>query len=142
MRQLMPVVACIVIAGCARTDAETEIRDFLDGAEAAAEERRTGFFRNALSDNYVDRSGRRKDMLVDQIRGYFFVNQSIELIKYVDRVELDGETAADVTVRMAVLGGRNALTELDADFYRIDLELERIGGDWQIIGADWGRASE
>jgi hypothetical protein len=140
---MLILAAAVVVAACARTDAETEIRSLLERAEAAVEQRQTGFFRELLSDNYVDRAGRNKDSLIDQIRGYFFVNPGIEVIKYIEEIRLDGETAAEVVLRLAVVGARGgSLTEIDADFYRLELELERARDGWQIIGAGWGRAAD
>jgi len=132
------------LLACSPQEPEAALRSALAAAETAAEARDTGFFRSLIADEYVGPAGQSKDELIDTLRGYFLLNSSVEVLSFVDELELMADSAARVVVRAAVLGrGRvGAPLGLDADFYRIELQLVRQGSDWRIIGADWGRARE
>jgi hypothetical protein len=140
------VLAMLVLPllACSPQEPEAALRNLLAAAETAAEARDTGFFRSLIAAEYVGPGGQSKDELIDRLRGYFLLNSSVEVLSFVEKVELTADSAAQVVVRAAVLGrGRaGAPLGLDADFYRIELELVRQGSDWRIIGADWGRARD
>ena len=133
--------ACAALGGCAAPDPDEELRALVENAEAAAEARNTGFFRELVAESYVDAGGRRREDVVDLIRGYFFVNAVVEVVNRIESVELVGEDAATVTLQTAVLGRGQGASVLatDAHLYRIELELVRDGGDWRVIGAQWER---
>jgi hypothetical protein len=142
MRRLPVSLLCaalVAASGCAADDPEAEVRAFIAAAESAAEARETGFFREAISASYADRRGQRRDDVVNVIRGIFLTNATVEVVSRIDAVELAGEDAATVQLQAALLGKREGATllDVDADLYRIELELAREGGDWQVIGADW-----
>ena len=133
------VTACGPVA-----DDEERLRALVAETEAAAEARDTGFFRDLISDNYTDRAGRGRDQIIDTIRGYFFINANVEVLNQVAEVQLIGDDVAEVVLRTALVGRAqgSSVLGIDADYYRLELELVREGPDWQIIGADWGRADE
>lgn len=137
------VLCCLALAACGSADPDAELRALIADAEAAAEARDTGHFRSLLSDDYVDTRGRRKQQLIDMIRGYFFVNSDIEVVNRIEEVTLNGNDAAEVVLQSGMLGrGGGGLLDLDGKLYRIELELVRESGDWAIIGADWERILE
>jgi hypothetical protein len=137
------LVGCLALAACSSADPDEELRALIAAAEAAAEARDTGHFRSLLSDDYVDASGRRKQQLIDMIRGYFFVNSSVEVVNRIEEVTLAGDDAAEIVLQSGMLGrGGGGLLDLDGKLYRIELELVRESGDWTIIGADWERILE
>ena len=134
------LVCCFAFAACSSADPDEEIAALIAAAEAAAEARDTGHFRSLISDDYVDANGRRKQQLIDMIRGYFFVNSSVEVVNRIEEVTLAGDDAAEVVLQSGLLGqGSGGLLDLDGKLYRIELELVRESGDWTIIGADWER---
>ena len=127
------------VQGCAPRDPDGELRAVIEAAESAAEARDTGFFRELLSASYVDARGRRRDDVINLIRGFFLVNSTIEVVNRIDEIVLAGDDAATVTLQAAVVGhapGRSVLG-LEADIYRIELELVREDDAWRVIGADW-----
>ena len=138
---LVPAALSAFTGGCSVPDNEALIRELIADAEAAAEARDTGFFRRVISEDYVDGAGRRREQVIERIRGYFFINQRIEVLSRIERVELLGaaEDAAEVTVLVAVIGGPRsaAITSLEADLERLELALVREGADWRIIAAGW-----
>jgi len=143
-RRALAVLLLGIVAGCggsSGSDAEAELRALVAEAEAAAEDRDTGFFRELISTNYADAAGRSRDDLIDRVRGYFFLNTSIEVLTRIERVELSGSDAAELVVQAAIVGGRRggALPDIDADYRRLEVELVRDGSRWQVIAAAWGR---
>jgi hypothetical protein len=137
------VLAATLVAGCAASDPEAEIRAVLAAAEQAAEARDTGFFSDLLGAGYRDSRGNGREEAVRMIRGYFIANQRIEIVSRVDEVVLEGGDAARAVVHAGMVGqlaGEGLVGGARADLYRFELELVNDGGDWQIIGAEFGRA--
>lgn len=134
-----PMVAFLALAvGCTPPDREAEVRAFIDEAVAAAESRSHGFFRVHLDDAYTDTSGRTRDEMLGLVRGYFLVNQRVEVLSRIERIELDGDDFAVAVLQAALIGSRGGL-DIDADWRRVELELARDGGTWTVIGASWDR---
>ena len=143
--RLACLVSAVIACGCAAEDPETVVGRLIEEAEAAAESRDTGFFRNLVADSYTDQRGNDRDRIIDLIRGYFFAHQSIDVLTRVETVELRGDDAAEVVLLAGVLArrpGEGLLDGFDGRLYRLELELVEAGGDWQIIGASWERSLE
>jgi hypothetical protein len=140
---VVPALAAVCVAGCGPAgDPESEIRALLEAAEEAAEARDAGFFAGLVGQGYRDSRGNDRDELLRLLRGYFLANQRIEIVSRVDEVVLEGADAGRAVVQAGMAGQRSgaALLEgVDAELYRIELELVNESGDWQIIGADWRR---
>jgi hypothetical protein len=139
----LSVLLALGAAGCGAGNPQAEIRALLEAAEEAAEARDAGFFGALIADAYRDARGHDRDELLRTIRGYFVANQRIEIVSRIEQVTLEGADAARAVVHAGMLGRRTgaALLEgVDADLYRFELELVNDGGDWRIIGAEWGRA--
>ncbi len=134
----------LLVGACGRGDADAAIAALVERAEAAAEARDTGVFREIVADSYADAGGRTKDELIRLIRGYFIVNTDIEVMNRIVEVEVSGEDAAVVHLQTAVIGRARSrgLLGLDGDLRPIELELVREGRDWRIIGADWAEPAE
>jgi hypothetical protein len=140
-RNLLTVL--LMLSGCAADDPEATLRTLIDSAEAAAESRDTGFFRDLIADSFVDDRGIGRDELIDRIRAYFLINQTIDVVTRVTDVEMHGEDAADLVVLAGVLGrgsGGAGLGNFDGEVYRLNLELVESDGDWRVIGARWSRS--
>ena len=144
MKALSLVLASAALAGCGHgDDPAAEIRALLAAAEEAAESRDAGFFADAVGAAYRDSRGHDRDELLRMLRGFFIANQRIEVVSRIDEIVLEGTDAARAVVLAGLVGRRSgaALLEgLDADLYRIELELVNDVGDWRIIGARWDRA--
>jgi hypothetical protein len=141
-RLLVPTLTALLgaaAAGCGSNDPQAELRDLIAAAEAAAEARDTGFFRDTISASYADRRGQRRDDVVNVIRGMFLTNATIEVITRIETIELAGTDAAKVKLQAALVGKREGATffDVDGDLDRIELELVRESGDWRVISADW-----
>lgn len=136
----MASVLAVLIAGCAASDPEADIRALLAAAVEAAEARDAGFFAELIGDSYRDARGHDREEIVRMLRGYFLANQRVEVVSRVDEVVVEGGDAARATVHAGLIGqraGAALLGGLDAELYRFDLELVNDSGEWRIIGARW-----
>lgn len=136
------VLGVVFLAACDAPNPDDALRAMILDIEAATESRDTGFFREVIAESYQDSHGNDRERAIDVIRGFFLVNSRIEAIVRVQDVILDGAQSAEVSLQLALLseaGGRSLLG-VDGDFYFVDLEFLRIGGDWRIIGAGWRKA--
>lgn len=136
-------LAAALVAGCGSSDSEAEIRALFAAAERAAEARDAGFFGDIVGEGYRDSRGNDRAELVRTLRGYFIVNQRIEVVSRVDEIVLEGGDAARAVVHAGMLGQRSdgdLLAGVNADLYRFEIELVNDDGEWQIIGANWDGA--
>ena len=134
-----------LVSACGSEGPEAAIRALIEGAEEAAESRETGFFRDILSESYVDARGNDRDRLISTLRGFFLTHDSIEIVTRIESIELSGSDAATATLHVGMLGSRagaSLIGGLDGELYRVELELVERGGDWQVIGARWERTLE
>src|SRR5688500_6157191 len=74
----------ILGTSCAADDPEAKIRALLAAAEAAAEDRDIGFFRDVLGESYRDARGNDREEMLRKLRGYFIANQRIEIVSRVE----------------------------------------------------------
>ncbi|HEY5624030.1 MAG TPA: hypothetical protein VIV14_09725 [Gammaproteobacteria bacterium] len=141
----LPLALVLAIgAGCGAQDDETAVlRQLIDDAEVAAEDRRTGYFRSLLAESYTDARGNDHERMIEIVRGYFLMHPSLEIVTRIDTIEIVGTDVAEISLLAGVVGqrvGGTLLGGLDGRLYALDLELVRQGDDWQIIGASWERA--
>jgi hypothetical protein len=133
----------LALSACTAQAPESALAQLIESAEAAAESRDTGFFRDVLAESYIDDRGNDRERMVDFLRGYFLANQQIDVVTRLQSVELQGRDAAEVVVLAGILGRRPAegvLQGFDGRLYRLDLELIESGGNWRVIGASWERS--
>lgn len=145
IRARVLAVIALLAFGCTAQDPATVIEQLIEETEVAAESRDTGHFRRLIAESYVDARGNDREQLINLIRGYFLANQSIDVLRRIESVELRGDDAAEVVVLAGVLArrpGAGLLGGFDGRVYRLELELVENGGDWQVIGATWERSLE
>ncbi len=131
------LLVCLV--GCADPGSpEQQVRDTILQAELAAEARDMGAIRDLVHDEYQDRSGRDRRMLLNQVRLYLMARQSLELLVKVNDIKFTANDFAEVDVTAAGLGLRAGMEGLgltaDGDHYQINL-VRDDGGNWLLIGA-------
>jgi hypothetical protein len=137
-RRLLAAVCCAVQWSCTAPDADAQLRSLIAAAEGAAEARDTGFFRDVLGASYTDTRGNQRADMINLIRGYFLITTDIEVLNRIESIELLGDDAAVATLQTALVGrGGSSALDLDADLYRIELELIRESSGWQVVGAAW-----
>ena len=138
MLSMLNVAAC----GGGSSDPEAELRAWLDEAEEAAENKDRRALLAKISTNYADGRGNSRDELGNMFRVYMLRQQSISILTKIDAIELLGDSAADVALTVGMAGTNNRAFGLNADAYRFELELEKDGGDWLLIGARWGELGD
>jgi hypothetical protein len=140
----LALTAAVLVTGCSADDAEAEIRAVLAAAEAAAEARDVGFFRDFTGSGYRDMRGNDREQLLNMLRGYFIVHQKIEIVSRVEEIRIEGVDAAHAVVHAGVVGqraGESLLGGIGGDLYRFEVELIDDGGEWRMIGAKWERGT-
>jgi hypothetical protein len=142
----LALTAALLVTGCGAdpADAEGEIRAVLAAAEAAAEARDVGFFRDFAGSGYRDMRGNDRDQLLNMLRGYFIAHQKIEIVSRVDEIRIEAVDAAHAVVHAGFVGQRTGeplLGGLGGDLYRFEVELIDDGGEWRMIGAKWERGT-
>lgn len=134
--------AWLAACGGATGTPEEEIRAWVrQGTEFVEAENRRGLV-NMISTAYADGRGNTRDDLDDRFRLVFLRANNITLLTSIDEIRLHGDSAADVLLTVGMAGTDGGFLGIDADAYRFEMELERNGGDWQLIGARWGELGE
>lgn len=123
-------------------DPEVELRAWVAAAEEAAEARDRRALLGMVSDAYADARGNDRDQIGNLFRVYMLRQQSIAILTKIDEVNLFGETAAGIVLTVGMAGTGNQVLGLSADAYRFELELDKDGGDWFLIGARWGELGD
>lgn len=135
----MALVLFVLVAGCADPGSpEEQVRDTILQAELAAEARDMGAIRKLVHDEYLDKSGRDRRMLINQVRLYLMARQSLEMLVKINDIKFTANDYAEVDVTAAGLGLRAGMGGLglsaDGDHYQIDLARDD-DGNWLLIGA-------
>ncbi len=139
-RKLSFWLLALLLCSCGgpTSDPEDELRTWVAEGEEAAETKDRRALLAKISENYADARGNNRDDIGNLFRVYMLRQQSIAILTKVDRIELLGDTAANVALTVGMAGTRNRAFGLNADAYRFELELAKEGGDWLLIGARWG----
>ena len=131
-------MATAVLAGCsAPSPPETAVREWLEAAETAVEERDRGRLVDMIAEHYVDARGNDREALSQRLRLYFLRNREIVIASHVEELEVIGGTAAQVVLTAGMAGADANAFGLRADAWRFELELVREDGEWLLIGAQW-----
>ena len=134
------LLAMLFASGCggATTPAEEQLREWVDRGVAAAEARERRRLMRMVSPAYTDARGNERDAVEDLLRFWFLRMDSVELITSIDDINVIGDSAAEILLTVGMAGTHDGILGFSADAYRFALELERDGGDWQLISARWG----
>lgn len=133
----------LALAACSRQSSpEAEIRELIERAATAAEERNARDLRALIADDYADERGLDRKAVENLLRLHVLRQQSIHLFVRVRGIEFPEPERALVSVAAAMAGRPVAradeLVGLTADLYRFDLEWVRYGrGDWKVRRAAW-----
>ncbi|MEX2496516.1 MAG: hypothetical protein WD448_10530 [Woeseia sp.] len=122
---------------------EEALRQWLESAEAAAEDKDRPRLMKMISASYVDARGNDRSGIDRILRLLFLRVSEVALVSKIDELTIAGDSAANVRLTSG-LAGRNGGSRfgLSGDVYRFELELEMEGGDWLLIGARWGKLGE
>ncbi|HEX2138326.1 MAG TPA: hypothetical protein VHG33_01305 [Woeseiaceae bacterium] len=131
-------MAAAVLAGCSPpSPPEAAIREWLEAAETAVEERDRSRLVEMIAEHYVDARGNDRESVNQRLRLYFLRNREIIVASRIEELEVIGGTAAQVVVTAGLAGADGNAFGLRADVWRLDLELVQEEGEWLLIGAQW-----
>ena len=136
-RAFLAVLA--LLPGCSDdASPEQQVRAVIDAMEVAAEARDVGDLMEHVSTAYRSADGLDRAEAGRTVRGYFVVNQSIQLLTRIESLEfpVPDEARVKLQVGMAGRGGQGA-ADLSADLYDFDVVLVREDGEWKVSYADW-----
>lgn len=146
MQRLLEVVAVAVIlvsfaVSCGGPSPEQRVRNLIEAAEQAAENRDRVALGEMVSANYGDDRGRDRATIEALLQQYFFVNRSIHVLMRIRNIAvLDGGRATatiDVAIAAIPIPDPTRLDQADADLHRIEIDLVDVDGEWKVSSADW-----
>jgi hypothetical protein len=139
---LAPAALIILVLGSSCHKASTpeaEVRALVEKAQHAAEARKAGDLKDLLSADFRDAQGNTPAEVLQYLRGYFVLNQSVRLVARIDSLEFPAPDTANLTVGVAsaTRTGESGLAGLGADFRTFELTLVKEDGDWKVRYAKW-----
>ena len=122
------------------------MRQAIDTVVKAVNERKLGPVVAAISEQYSDEDGNRKEQIVGYLRAQFILRQNLYLVVKLSSLECpEPGRARVVAVRghgCATSGGALPdLRNLSADVYRFDIRMADEDGVFRVVGADWSPAT-
>ena len=139
MRCLSIIAVSVWLTACGGPSSgpEQRLRQWIENAEVAAEEKDRRGLLSMISENYADARGNDHSAIDGMLRFYFLRQQTVSLVTKIDEISVSGGTAADVVLTVGMAGTNNGESGFTADAYRFHFELENDGDDWVLIGAKW-----
>ena len=140
------LLACGALVGCsAPLTPEQELREWVTSAARAAEEKEVGLLRDSVSDAYADDRGNDR-RVIDRLLTYHLLRHgSVHAFVRIESLELETPDAARLELLAALarvaIPDASALARLNADLWRIDLELRREDDSWRVVAATWHPAT-
>ena len=112
--------------------------------EQSLEEGDVSAFKKFVSERYEDDRGNDKRSLAAYVTFHVMRHTQRRFFARVHSVEIRDSGRAEVLVVAAITGrdvsGLEELVTLNADVYKIDLDLDDEGdGDWRVVWAQWRR---
>ena len=125
---------------------EEQVRSVIEAMEQAAEEGDVSAFKGVISESYQDERGFDKRDLAAYVTFHVMGHTHRRFFARVRSVEIRDSGRAEVVVVAAISGrdvsGLEELAALNADVYKIDLDLDDEGdGDWRVVWAQWRRTA-
>ncbi len=135
------VLLCSAITACGgpATGPEEQVRDWLRQGQATAEAKERRALMRMISPAYADARGNSRDSVENLLRIYFLRQQKVALVTRIEELTVIGDTAAEVSLTVAMAGTNDSVIGFSADAYRFTLELEYDGDNWLLIAARWGQ---
>jgi len=130
----------LLMAGCGEpaSEPEEELRAWVATGVEAAEDKDRRTIMSMISSAYADARGNEPGDLDNLLRIYFLRQNRIVLLPTIDEITVYDETAGKIDLTVGMAGTNDRMLGFSADAYRFVLELEKDGGDWQLISARWG----
>jgi len=135
-RAWLAAAAAGLLAACARSDPERELRATIAAMQQAIERRQAGEFAEALADDFSRESGAfGKQDARRALAAALLRHERITVSAVVAELQIDGDRAR-VRLRVVTTGGGGLLPETGR-IWEIDSAWRRAGGRWQVFNAEW-----
>ncbi len=146
LRFLLVALGSLALVACSDPKTpEERVRALVDAGEEAVEGRDVSAVLELVSPDFRDARARDRDALSRLLAGQFLTHPSIHLLVQTDEIRFPAPERAEVLLYVAMTGIRvdsaAALAGVDADLYRLDLELALADDAWQVTGGAWRRVT-
>ena len=133
---LVVVSPLVLLASCARSDPEKELRTTISAMAQAIEQHQVGDALDPLADDFTRESGAfGKQDARRLLAGAMLRNERIQLAVTVTDVRIEGERAF-VKLRVIATGGAGLLPER-GQTWEFDTVWRREQGRWKVFNAEW-----
>lgn len=143
---LLLIFISFIFSACGKEDdsPESQIQRFVVAGEKAAEQRDLSSIKKLISETYSDAGKRNKQDIVRITAGYFLRHKNIHLLTRIGELTFPEADKAQLKLFVAMAGSPvtdvETLVNLQADLYRFDMVLIRIGKEWQFSDIAWRQA--
>jgi hypothetical protein len=137
-------ILSLSLAACDEPPAEPEeaLREWVQKGTEFAEQKDRRALVAMISPAYTDARGNDRGSIEDMLRFYFLRANRIALLTRMEDLRIHGNSAAELTLAVGMAGTDIGVLGFSADAYRFEMELEREGDDWLLIGARWAELGE
>jgi ketosteroid isomerase-like protein len=130
------LVVVTLLAACARSDPEKELRSTIAAMAQAVEQHQVGDVLDPVADDFTRESGAfGKQDARRLLAGAMLRNERIQLATTVTDVRIEG-TRAFVKLRVIATGGAGLLPER-GQTWEFDTVWRREQGRWKVFNAEW-----
>ncbi len=134
---MLVVAACL--GGCARSDAEAEVRAGIAQLQEAIDARDAGDIEALLADDFVGNDGLDRRGARRLAAGVFLRHRDVAARLGPVTVELRGERDAVARFSVLATGGSGGLLPEQGQLYRVETGWRMSDGDWKLVNASWQR---
>lgn len=153
MRIYGTAVLFIIVAaagGCTKEPPSEEevIKGIIETVAGAAERKDIQAIKKVLSRSYRDTEGNDYDAVNAFLLSHFFRSEKIGVTVTLSQVtvghppDADREKAVSHTEAILTRVPKGAVVtgyiSRDADYYRFDIDWQKEGGEWKVLGVSWG----
>jgi ketosteroid isomerase-like protein len=136
LRVTSVLAVAVLLAACARSDPEKELRATIATMAQAIEQHQVGDALDPVADDFTRESGAfGKQDARRLLAGVMLRNERIQLTATVTDVRIEGERAF-VKLRVIATGGAGLLPER-GQTWEFDTVWRREQGRWKVYNADW-----
>jgi hypothetical protein len=136
------ITALLCACGDPSLAPEEAIRDWVDRGQQAAERKDRGALMDMVSPAYADARGNVRSDLENMLRVVFLRQKTVVLLTRIEELDTFDDSAARLTLQVAMAGTKENRSGFSADAYRFEMELEHDGDDWLLISARWGQLGQ
>jgi hypothetical protein len=141
-RPLLTALLAATLASCGGSPGspEQQLRAWVDHGHEAAERKDRDALAQMISPAYSDARGNSRADLENLFRYYFLRANRVGLLVRIDDIEVFEDTAAQVSLTVAMGATTDSALGLNADAYEFELELEKAGDEWLLVSGRWNDA--